>query len=78
MQSIQLYGVKEFKAARFCRRDIIGKPRMISLLSCFNSLIIKKQTTKANFQNMLSPSYIILRIQRLEGKQCRSRRGGSI
>ena len=35
------------------------------------SLTTKKQTTKfssANFQKMLSPSYIILRIQRLEGK----------
>ena len=42
----------------------------------FNSLTTKKQTTKfssANFQKMLSQSYIILRIQRLEGKQCRSR-----
>ena len=41
-----------------------------------NSLTTEKQTTKyssANFQKMLSPSYIILRIQRLEGKQCRSR-----
>ena len=41
-----------------------------------NSLTIKKQTTKfssANVQIMLSPSYIILRIQRLEGKQYRSR-----
>ena len=27
---------------------------------------------------MLSQSYIILRIQRLEGKQCRSRWGGSL
>ena len=36
----------------------------------------RKQTTKfssANFQKMLSPRYIILRIQRLEGKQCISR-----
>ena len=35
-----------------------------------------KQMTKfspANFQKMLSPSYIILRIQRLEDQQCRSR-----
>ena len=43
----------------------------------FNSLTTEKQTTKkflsANFKKMLSPSYIILRIQRLEGKQCRSR-----
>ena len=41
-----------------------------------NFLTTKKQTTKfssANFQKMLSLSYIILRIQRLEGKQCRSR-----
>ena len=37
------------------------------------SLTTKKQTTKfssANFQIMLSPSYIILKIQTLEGKQC--------
>ena len=42
----------------------------------FNSLTTEKQMTKfssANFQKMLSPSYMILRIQRLEGKQCRSR-----
>ena len=41
-----------------------------------NSLTTEKQTTKfssANFQKMLSPSYIILRIQRLGGKQCESR-----
>ena len=41
-----------------------------------NSLTTKKQTTKfssANFQKKLSPSYSILRIQRQEGKQCRSR-----
>ena len=40
------------------------------------SLSTKMQTTKfssANFQEMLSPSYIISRIQRLEGKPCRSR-----
>ena len=46
-----------------------------------NSLTTKKQITKflsANFQKMLSPSCIILRIQRLEGKQCRSRWGGSL
>ena len=38
-----------------------------------NSLTTKKQTTKfsfANFQKMLSPSYIILSIQRLEDKRC--------
>ena len=36
--------------------------------NAFNSLTIKKQTTKfssANFQKMLSPSYTILRIQKL-------------
>ena len=41
-----------------------------------NSLTTEKQTTKfssANFKKMLSPSYIILRIQRLEDEQCRSR-----
>ena len=40
-----------------------------------NSLTIKKQTTKftsANFQKMLISSCNILRIQRLEGKQCSS------
>ena len=43
--------------------------------SGFNSLTIKKQTTKlssVNFKKMLSPSYIILRIQRPEGRLCRS------
>ena len=41
-----------------------------------NYLTTKKQMTKfssANFQKMLSSSYVILRIQRLEAKQCRSR-----
>ena len=41
----------------------------------FNSLTTEKQTTNfssAKFQKILNPSYIILRIQRLEGKQCRS------
>ena len=41
-----------------------------SFSSLFNSLTTEKQTTKfssANFQKMLSPSYILLRIQRLEG-----------
>ena len=58
--------------------------RLLQFLFCalrVNSLTTEKQTTKfssANFQKMLSPSYIILRIQRLEGKQCRSRRGGSL
>ena len=47
----------------------------------FNAFTTKKQTTKfssANFQKMWSPSYITLRIQRLEGNQCRSRWGGSL
>ena len=41
-----------------------------------NFLTTKQRKTKfspANFQKMLSPSYVILRIQRLQGKQCRSR-----
>ena len=49
-----------------------------SVISHFNSLTTKKQLTKfssAKFQKKLSPSYIILKIQRLEGKQCRSRWG---
>ena len=58
----------------------------VSLISDYfhkdlNSLTTKEQTTKftsANFQKMLSPCYIILRAQRLEGKQCRSRWGGSL
>ena len=38
---------------------------------CVNPLTTKKQTTKfssANFQKMLSPNYIILRIQRRGGQ----------
>ena len=45
------------------------------ILNHINSLTTEKQTTKvssANFQKNLNPSYTILRIQRLEGKQCRS------
>ena len=45
-----------------------------------NSFTTKNQMTKyssANFQKISSPSYFILRIQRLEGKQCRCRWGGS-
>ena len=41
-----------------------------------NSLTTIRQTTNfssANFQKMLNPSFIILRIQKLEGKQCKSR-----
>ena len=48
----------------------------LSAVKEHNSLTTEKQTTKfssANFQKMLRPSYIILRIQRLEGKQCRYR-----
>ena len=44
-------------------------------LNPVNSLTTEKQTTKfssADFQKFLNPSYIILRIQRLEGRQCRS------
>ena len=46
-----------------------------SFLIVINSLTTEKQTTKfssANFQKKLNPSCTILRIQRLEGKQCRS------
>ena len=46
----------------------------------FNSLTTESQTTKfssANFQKISNPSYTILRIQRLEDKQCRSWWGGS-
>ena len=42
----------------------------------FNPLTTRKQMIKfsfANFQNILSPSYITFRIKRLEGIQCRSR-----
>ena len=42
----------------------------------FNYLSAKKQMTKftsVNFQKMSGPSCIILIIQRLEGKSCRSR-----
>ena len=49
-------------------------------LILLNSFTTKKQTTKfssANFKKMRSPNYIILRVQRLVGKQCRSRWGGS-
>ena len=41
-----------------------------------NSLTNEKQTIKfssANFQKMSSPSYVLLRIQKVGGKQCRSR-----
>ena len=41
-----------------------------------NSFTSRKQMTKfssANFQKILSQSYTILRIQKLESKQCRSR-----
>ena len=51
-----------------------------NILSHLNFLTTKKvddNFSSANFQKLLSLSYIILRIQRLEGKQCRSRLGGS-
>ena len=64
-------------------RTTQGSPTFFSLLIeatlkhplDFNSLTTEKQMTKfssATFQKMLSSSYSILRIQRLEGKQCRS------
>ena len=54
---------------------VIGKESKQSVLLVI-SLTTKRQTTNfsfANFQKLLSPSYIILRIQRLESKQCKSR-----
>ena len=57
----------------------LAKLNFGSMYGCtlqIKSLTTEKQTTKfssANFQKMLSPSYIIVRIQRLGGKQCRSR-----
>ena len=47
-----------------------------AFVGLLNSSTTEKQMTKclsANFQKMSSPSYIILRLQRLEGKQHRSR-----
>ena len=55
---------------------IIFMVRMLHLKPAINSFATKKQTTEfssANFQKMFSPNYITLRIQRLEGKQCRAR-----
>ena len=59
-------------------RTLLNMPQTTSNLHShiiiFNSLTTEKQTTKflsANFQKILNPSYIILRIQRLESKQCR-------
>ena len=50
--------------------------QVLSYNNYVNSLTTENQKTKfsfANVQKVLSPSYIILRIQRLEGKQCRFR-----
>ena len=59
------------------RGDYIACDALLILkMKRFNSLAAKKQTTKfssANFQKMWSPICIILRIERLEGKHCRSR-----
>ena len=49
---------------------------LLFLSLALNSLTTKKQATKltsANFQKNLSAISIIFIIQRLEGKQCRSR-----
>ena len=54
---------------KYCLKGLLNPEQPTNLF--LNSLITKKQTTKflsSNSQNMLSPSYIILRIQRLEGK----------
>ena len=62
-------------------RKIISKLSLFALLiwctddnNFLNSLTTEKQTTKfssANVKKKLSPSYIIQRIQKLEGKQGR-------
>ena len=57
-------------------KKVVVVYNMHSKTEMLNSVTTEKQTTKfssANFQKMLSPSYIIWRIQKLEGKQCRSR-----
>ena len=44
-------------------------------ISLLTLKVLKKQMTRfmsANLQKMLGPSYIKLRIQRLDSKQCRS------
>ena len=59
-----------FRLWRFAFAPTFKKRRPI------NSLTTRKQTTKfssASFRKMSSPSYIVMRIQRLEGKQRRSR-----
>ena len=67
---------------RVTRHDFIPEMQDLAAIPvCLTLLTTKKQTTKfssANFKKMLSPSYIILRIQRLESKQCRCRWGGSL
>ena len=55
-----------------CKKSLVS-PQWNNLLTSACQTT-KKQRTKfsnANFKKMLSPSYIILRIHRLEGKQCR-------
>ena len=59
---------------------VVSLRNNIVVLIHLNCLTTKKQATKfssANFHKMLSSSYIILRIQRLGGKQRRSNIGGS-
>ena len=71
---------KDNKVACAARKDSDQPGHLQGLGSALNSLTTEKQMTKfssANFYKMVSPSYIILRIQRLEGKQCRSGWGGS-
>ena len=82
---------KEIRNRGICSRFLFGEINKkipnksmwnwsVKVCKWVNSLTLKKHTTKfssANFQKMLSPSYIILRTQRLECKQCRSRWGGS-
>ena len=65
------YGIREL-----LRHDLIPEMQDLAAIPVCLTLTTNKQTTKfsfANFKKMLSPSYIILRIQRLGGKQCRCR-----
>ena len=67
-----LFRIRKLSSHDSVLRNPLCRSGVVSTLS----LPFKKQTTKfssANFKKMLSPGYVILRIQRLECKQCRSR-----
>ena len=74
--SVNLNEVAHYELAHYEPPHVALHSLQIKLLMFKNLLTTEKQKTKfssANFQKILNPSYIILRIQRLEGKQCRSR-----